>query len=65
MAATIRDVDKLASVSISTVSRVINNTSNVNEETKLKVMESIPYIEVSFLPVNRALNYRIHHFHNI
>jgi DNA-binding LacI/PurR family transcriptional regulator len=41
MSATIRDVAKLAEVSVSTVSRVINNASNVNEKTRENVMNAI------------------------
>lgn len=43
---TIKDVAKLANVSATTVSRVINNTAPVNEETRqriLKVMEDLHY----------------------
>ncbi|SHE68701.1 transcriptional regulator, LacI family [Marinitoga hydrogenitolerans DSM 16785] len=39
--ASIRDVAKEAGVSISTVSRVINNSSYVNEELKIKVEQAI------------------------
>ncbi len=41
MSATIRDVAKLAGVSVSTVSRVINNATNVNEETKKIILNAI------------------------
>lgn len=41
MSSNINDVAKLANVSISTVSRVINNASNVKPDTKLKVMAAI------------------------
>ncbi|WP_213950469.1 LacI family DNA-binding transcriptional regulator [Tepidanaerobacter syntrophicus] len=41
MSATIRDVAKLAGVSVSTVSRVINNASNVNDKTRQNVMDAI------------------------
>lgn len=41
MSSNIKDVAKLANVSISTVSRVINNAPNVQPETKKKVMEAI------------------------
>ncbi|MGM0900335.1 MAG: LacI family DNA-binding transcriptional regulator [Bacillota bacterium] len=38
---TIKDVAKLASVSISTVSRVLNNSGYTSEETKKKVFEAV------------------------
>ena len=41
MSVTIKDVSKHASVSIKTVSRVINNEKNVAEATKSKVLASI------------------------
>ena len=41
MQATIKDVAKLAGVSISTVSRVINNSKPVSQEIKQKVIEAI------------------------
>lgn len=37
----IKDIAKLANVSISTVSRVINKSANVNEEKRKKVLEII------------------------
>ena len=40
MVATIRDVAQRAGVSISTVSRVLNNSSSVNEEKRLRVEEA-------------------------
>lgn len=39
--ATIRDVAKLAGVSVATVSRVLNKTGYVNQETKEKVQQAI------------------------
>lgn len=39
--ATIKDVAKLAGVSVTTVSRVLNNTAPVNEKTKEKIMKAI------------------------
>ena len=41
MSVTIKDVSNHASVSIKTVSRVINNEKNVAEATKSKVLASI------------------------
>lgn len=48
MRSNIKDVAKLANVSISTVSRVINNVSNVNPETKEKVLDAIQ--KLNFTP---------------
>lgn len=45
MESTIYDVAKLAGVSISTVSRVINNKENVNEDTRNKVLEAIRLLD--------------------
>jgi LacI family transcriptional regulator len=44
MAMTLEDVAKLCGVSRSTVSRVINGDSNVNEKTRTKVMEVVKSI---------------------
>lgn len=41
MAATIKDVAKIAKVSVSTVSRVINNECNVKPETFRLVQDAI------------------------
>ena len=41
MGSNIKDVAKLANVSISTVSRVINNAPNINPETKKRVQDAI------------------------
>lgn len=41
MSATIKDVAKLAGVSISTVSRVINNSKPVSNEVKKKVLDAV------------------------
>ena len=41
MAVTIKDVAKMADVSISTVSRVINNSKPVSSEVKVKVFKAI------------------------
>lgn len=47
MAASIKDVAKLAGVSIATVSRVINKVDVVNEETKKKVNDAIKQLGYS------------------
>lgn len=42
---TIVDVAKKAGVAVSTVSHVLNNTANVSEATKTKVLEAIDWLE--------------------
>ena len=60
---TIHDVAKKANVSISTVSRVINNKHNVREQTKSKVIDAIK--ELRFFP-NAAARSLIHNkTHNL
>ncbi len=45
--ATIKDVAKLAGVSITTVSRTLNNTAPVNEKTRAKIMKAIEELDFS------------------
>ena len=52
MAKTIRDVARHAGVSISTVSRVLNGTAQVNENKRLRVEQAIQ--ELSFIPNQAA-----------
>lgn len=52
--ATIKDVARIAGVSIATVSRVINQSGNVKEETIYKVKEAIK--ETNFIPNTHARN---------
>lgn len=52
---TIRDVAKEADVSVATVSRVINDTGYVNENTKLKVLKKIRELEYQPNLVARGL----------
>lgn len=52
MAATIKDVAKIAKVSVSTVSRVINNESNVKPETFRLVQDAIK--KCNYVPNNFA-----------
>lgn len=56
MAVTIKDVSKDASVSIKTVSRVINNEANVAEATKNKVLASVK--KLGFKPNKSAQSLR-------
>ncbi len=41
MAVTIRDVARAAGVSVSTVSRVLNNKGTISEETKKRIHEAM------------------------
>ncbi len=52
---TIKDVAEKAQVSISTVSRVINNSGYVNAETKHKVMEAIRELDFEPNPLAKGL----------
>jgi len=56
--ANIKDVAKLANVSVATVSRVINNKGYVNEQTKILVLEAIE--ELNYIPneVARSLYHK-------
>lgn len=51
---TIKDIAKMCGVGISTVSRAINNHPDINEETKLKIMQIIK--ENNYIPNNSARN---------
>lgn len=48
MSATIKDVARLSYVSVATVSRVLNNTGYVHEETKQKILDAIE--ELNYKP---------------
>ncbi|WP_270330727.1 LacI family DNA-binding transcriptional regulator [Lapidilactobacillus dextrinicus] len=52
MAATMKDVAKLAGVSLGTVSRVVNNNTQVKEKTKKKVKAAIK--ELGYIPDDYA-----------
>ncbi|PLS09663.1 LacI family DNA-binding transcriptional regulator [Neobacillus cucumis] len=54
--ATIRDVAKLASVSVATVSRVINKNGYVNKQTEIKVLESMKLLNYKPHTIARALS---------
>ncbi len=51
---TIRDIAKLSGLSVSTVSRAINNHPDINEKTRAKVMNTIK--EYHYVPNNSARN---------
>ncbi len=53
--ANIKDVAKMANVSISTVSRVINGTANVRQELRKKVMKAINELNYRSNPLARGL----------
>ena len=50
----IKDIAKLAGVGVSTVSRVINQHTDVKDETRLKVLEIIE--QYNYIPNNSARN---------
>jgi LacI family transcriptional regulator len=53
--ATIRDVAKAAGVSVATVSRVLNETGYVHEDTRKRVMDAIKQLDYSPNEVARSL----------
>ncbi|MFC7440848.1 LacI family DNA-binding transcriptional regulator [Laceyella putida] len=53
--ATIRDVAKAAGVSVATVSRVLNETGYVHEDTRKRVLEAIKQLDYSPNEVARSL----------
>ena len=55
MSASVHDVAKLAGVSISTVSRVLNDTARVSEEKKRRVLEAVAELDYWPNPVARSL----------
>ncbi len=56
--ANIKDVAKLANVSISTVSSVINNNKSVSDELKKRVEDAIKKLDYQTSPVARSLKNR-------
>ncbi len=62
MSVTIKEVAKLAGVSISTVSRVINNSKPVSEDIRLRVLEVIEETKYVPNPVARSLVLRKSNF---
>jgi DNA-binding LacI/PurR family transcriptional regulator len=56
MPATIRDVAKKANVGVGTVSRVLNESPSVSEETRQKVLAAIEQLNFSPNPIARQLS---------
>jgi DNA-binding LacI/PurR family transcriptional regulator len=56
MPATIRDVAKKAQVGIGTVSRVLNNSPSVRDETRLRVISAIEELDYTPNPIARRLS---------
>lgn len=52
MALNIKTIAKMAGVSVSTVSKIINNYSDVSDETKARVLEIMR--ETGYTPSNSA-----------
>ena len=57
MNATIKDIDRLSGVGISTVSRVLNGSGSASKETKEKVMEAVR--ELNYVPNGNARNLKM------
>ena len=60
---TIKDIAKLSGVGISTVSRVINGTGSVSDETRKKVMDVVH--QYNYIPNNSARNLKVTQTRNI
>lgn len=60
---TIKDIAKMCGVSVTTVSRAINNYPGINQETKNKIMEVVR--ENQFIPNNSARNLKRLESHSI
>lgn len=55
MSSTIKDVAKMAGVSVATVSRVLNNLPGYSEDTRLKVMQAVKELEYQPNAIARGL----------
>lgn len=60
---TIKDIAKICDVSVSTVSRAINNSPDINYETKKHIMEVVK--KHNYSPNNNARNLKINETHTI
>lgn len=63
MSVTIKDIAKLANVSHTTVSRALNNSSLINEETKKKIKEIAK--ELNYVPNYNAKSLVLHKSYTI
>ena len=63
MAVTIKDIANRAGVSISTVSRVLNNSGYVSDEIRAQVMDLVR--ECHYVPNSSARNLKVSHSNNI
>lgn len=60
---TIKEIAKLCGISVSTVSRAINNHYDINPETKKKVQEVID--KYGYVPNNSARNLKLNDSRNV
>ena len=60
---TIKDIAKRCGVSVSTVSRALNNNAEINADTKAKIMQVVE--ETGFVPNNSARNLKCTDTNNI
>ena len=59
MRVTIKDVARTAGVSVGTVSRAFNGYTDINEETKKKILETAAQLEYTPNAVARSLSSRV------
>ena len=59
MRVTIKDVARTAGVSVGTVSRAFNGYTDINEETKKKILEAAAQLEYTPNAVARSLSSRV------
>lgn len=61
--ATIRDIAKLAGVSIATVSRALNNNAAVTQDTKRRVMDAVRQLD--YIPNSAAISLKTNRTHTV